>query len=177
MSLNKHLQPNPEIKPLPRSDGVSPKFLEDQAASSVIFNEIQSLILTKSSYKIISYVSFEPHIKTFSKIHDLLQTTMDKTNTYMQTKSFPPYYRQLPGEAQVVQEREGWWIGIQLKELSYELHLVTRNFKLIKERFLEITGQSPSHLDPPPEPTRDEAAPAELVQPTRSKRSVASSIF
>ena len=47
VSLNKHLQPNPEIKPLPRSDGVTTKFLEDQAASSVIFNEIQSLVLTK----------------------------------------------------------------------------------------------------------------------------------
>ena len=29
VSLNKHLQPNPEIKPLPRSEGISPKFLED----------------------------------------------------------------------------------------------------------------------------------------------------
>ena len=166
VSLNKHLQPNPEIKPLSRRDGVSPKFLEDQAASSVIFNEVQSLVLTKSSYKIISYISFEPHIKTFSKIDDLLQTTMDKTNTYMQTKSFPPYYRQLPGEAQVVQERKDWWIEIQLKEFSYELHLVTRNFQLIKERFLEITGQSPSHLDPPPEPTEDKTVTAESAQPT-----------
>ena len=177
VSLNKHLQPNPKIKPLPRSDGASPKFLEDQAASSVIFNEIQSLVLTKSSYKIVSYVSFEPHIKTFSEIDDLLQTTMDKTNTYMQTKSFPPYYRQLPGEVQVVQERKDWWIGIQLKELSYELHLVTRNFELIKKMFLEITGQSPSHLDPPPKSIGDTMAPIEPIQPTRLKRSVVSSIF
>ena len=46
----------------------------------------------------------------------------------MQTKSFPPYYRQLPGETQLVQERKDQWIQVQLQELSYELHLVMRNF-------------------------------------------------
>ena len=54
----------------------------------------------------------------------------------MQTKSFPPYYRQLPGEAQVVQERKDQWIQVQLQELSYDLHLVMRNFELVKKRFL-----------------------------------------
>ena len=138
---------------------------------------MQLLVLTISSYRIISYISFEPHIKTFSEIDNLLQTTIDKTNTYMQTKSFPPYYRQLPGEAQVVQERKDQWIQIQLQELSYELHLVMRNFELIKERFLEITGQVPGHLDPSPELTEGKIAPAVTGRPTRSKRSGASSIF
>ena len=100
ISLNNHLQPNPKTKTLLKNDRISSEFLEDQASSSVIFDVMQSLVLTKSSYRIISYISFEPHIKTFSEIDDLLQTTRDKTNTYMQTKSFPPYYRQLPGEAQ-----------------------------------------------------------------------------
>ena len=65
----------------------------------------------------------------------------------MQTKSFSPYYRQPPGEAQVVQERKDQWIQVQLQELSYELHLVMTNFELIKERFLEITGQMPTFSD------------------------------
>ena len=135
------------------------------------------MVLTKSSYRIISYISFEPHLKTFSEIDDLLKTTIEKTNTYMQTKSFPPYYRQLPGEAQVVQERKDLWISIQLKELSYELHLVTRNFDLIKERFLEITGQSPSYLNTPPAHISDRIDPVKPTKPTRSKQSVVSSIF
>ena len=102
LSLNNHLQSNSGTKNPLEDDRISSHFLKDQASSSVIFNEIQSLVLTKSSYRIISYISFKPHIKTFSEIDSLLQTTVDKTNTYMQTKSFPPYYRQLPGEVQVV---------------------------------------------------------------------------
>ena len=177
LSLNNHLQSNPETKNPIENDRISLRFLEHQASSSVIFNEKQLLVLTKSSYRIISYISFEPHIKTFSEIDSLLQTTVDKTNTYMQTKSFPPYYRQLPGEAQVVQERKDQWIQVQLQELSYELHLVMRNFELIKERFLEITGQTPAHLDPSSEQTKNKITPTVTNIPTRLKRSVASSIF
>ena len=147
LSLNNHLQSNSETKHPIENDRISTQFLEDQASSSVIFNEIQSLVLTKSSYRIISYISFEQHIKTFFEIDSLLQTTADQTNTYMQTKSFPPYYRQLQGKAQVVQERKDQWIQVQLQELSYELHLVMRNIELIKERFLEITGQMPTFPD------------------------------
>ena len=92
LSLNSHLQPDPKTK-RPTGDDKGPThFFKDQASSSVIFNEIQSLVLTKSSYRVISYISFEQHIKTFSEIDGLLQATVDQTNTYMQTKSFPPYY-------------------------------------------------------------------------------------
>ena len=122
LSLNNHLQTNSENKHPIENDRTSTHFLEDQASSSVIFSEIQLLMLTKSSYRIISYISFEQHIKTFLEIDNLLQSTVDQTNTYMQTKSFPQYYRQLSGEAQVVQERKNQWIQVQLQELSYELH-------------------------------------------------------
>ena len=174
LSLNNHLQSNSKTKNPLEDDRISFRFLEDQASSSVIFNEIQSLVLTKSSYRIISYISFEPHIKTFSEIDSLLQTAVDKTNTYMQTKSFPPYYRQLPGEVQVVQERKDQWIQIQLQD---KLHLVMRNFELIKERFLEITGQVPGLLNPSSKHTKNRIVPTVTSKPTRSKRSVASSIF
>ena len=95
----------------------------------------------------------------------------------MQTKSFPPYYRQLPGEAQVVQERKDQWIQVELQELSYELHLVMRNFELIKERFLEITGQMPTFSDDLYEQTTNMVVPTATNISTQSKRSVASSIF
>ena len=145
----------------------------------VIFNEIQSLVLTKSSYRVISYISFEQHIKTFSEIDGLLQATVDQTNTYMLTKSFPPYYRQLPGESQIVQERRDQWIQVQLQELSYESHLVMRNFELIKTRFLEITGQMPTYPDNPDEQDQPihTMTPTTSTISTRTKRSVASSIF
>ena len=95
----------------------------------------------------------------------------------MQTNSFSPYYRHLPGEAQVVQERKDQWIQIQLQELSYKLHLVMRNFELIKERFLEITGQVPGLLDPSSKHTKNKIVPTVSSKPTWSKRSVVSSIF
>ena len=177
LSLNNHLQSNSETKPPIENDRTSTHFLEDQASSSVIFNEVQSLMLTKSSYRIISYISFEQHIKTFSEIDNLLQTTVDQTNTYMQTKSFPPYYRQLPGDVPVAQERKDQWIQVQLQELSYELHLVMRNFELIKERFLEITGQMLTFSDDLYKQTMNMVVPTATNVSTRSKRSVASSIF
>ena len=90
LSLNNHLQPGLKVKN-PTGDGKNPThFIDNQASSLVIFNEIQSLVLTKSSYRVISYISFEQHTKTFSEIDSLLLATVDQTNTYMQTKSFPP---------------------------------------------------------------------------------------
>ena len=47
LSLNNHLQSNSETKHPIENYRTSASFLEDQASSSVIFNEIQSLILTK----------------------------------------------------------------------------------------------------------------------------------
>ena len=118
LSLNNHLQSGLKTKHF-TGDGKSPTcFLEEQASSSVIFNEIQSLVLTKSSYRVISYISFEQHIKTFSEIDSLLQATVAQTNTYMQTKSFPPYYRQLPGDSQIVQERQDQWTKFSYKNLA-----------------------------------------------------------
>ena len=179
LSLNDHLQPDSKTKHPIGDDRGPAHFFEDQASSSVIFNEIQSLVLTKSSYRVISYISFEQHIKTFLEIDGLLQATVDQTNTYMQTKSFLPYYRQLPGESQIVQERRDQWIQVQLQELSYELLLVIRNFKLIKNRFLEITGQIPTFSDNLGEQEQpiNTVAPTTLAISTRTKRSVASSIF
>ena len=179
LSLNNHLQPGPRTK-YPTGDGKGPAhFLKDQASSSVIFNEIQSLVLTKSSYRVISYISFEQHIQTFSEIDSLLQATVDQTNMYMQTESFPPYYQKLPGESQLVQERRDQWIQVQLQELSYELHLVMRNFELIKTRFLEITGQMPTYPDNPDEQDQpiNTVTPTTSTISTQAKRSVASSIF
>ena len=92
LSLNNHLQPNSKTKPYIGDERSSTRLLEDQTSSSVIFNEIQLLVLTKSSYRVVSYISFEQHIKTFSEIDGLLQATVDQTNTYMQTRSFLLYY-------------------------------------------------------------------------------------
>ena len=72
LSLNNHLQSNSETKHPIGNDRNPARSLEDQSSSSVIFNEIQLLVLTKSSYRVISYISFEQHIKTFSEIDNLL---------------------------------------------------------------------------------------------------------
>ena len=177
ISLNQHLEhdPNPtNLKPPLHGDEVSPTFLEDQTVASVIFNEVQSIVLTKSSYCIISNINFEPHLKTFTEISDLLQKTMDKTKTFMQSKSFLPYYRELSEDLQAVQTRKDHWISTQLKELSYELNLVMKNFGLIKNRFSEITGHS---LELPPTSQIKIVPSEEPSQGSRSKRSVMSNIF
>ena len=49
--------------------------LINETQSSVIFEEISTLILTKASYKVISYVNFQPHIKTFEDTRKLLAET------------------------------------------------------------------------------------------------------
>ena len=49
LSLNNHQQSNSETKHPIENDRTSTHFLEDQASSSVIFNEIQLLMLTKST--------------------------------------------------------------------------------------------------------------------------------
>ena len=65
-SLNDHLNPkvgSTEVKPpIPY-----PQSITNEKQSSVIFEEISTLILTKASYKVISYVNFQPHIKTFKE--------------------------------------------------------------------------------------------------------------
>ena len=175
--LNTHLQSEPKEKPSAQSETASfPKFLEDQTVSSVIFNEIQSLVLTKSSFKIISYISFKPHLKTLSHIKDLLQKVLNKTESFLQLKSFPPYHSRLTSEAKFTQNLKDKSIKIQLTELTYEINLVVRNFDLIKDRFYQITGQhqdsnsANANIDSQPEPTV-------ARESFRSKRSIASSVF
>ena len=98
--LNSHLQSHQEGSK-PHEGSATTKFLEDQTVSSVIFNEVQSLVLTKSSFQIISYISFKPHLTTFAHIKDLLYKTLNKTESFLTTKRFPPYYSQLTEQAQV----------------------------------------------------------------------------
>ena len=53
---------------------------------------------------------------------------------------------------------------VQLQELSYELHLVMRNFELIKTRFSEIRGQIPTY----PDNSDEQEQPISTVTPTTS---------
>ena len=100
--LNSHLQSHLEGSK-PHEGSVNTKFLEDQTVPSVMFNEVQSLVLTKSSFQIISYISFKPHLTTFTHIKDLLYKTLNKMESFLTPKSFPPYYSQLTEQAQVAQ--------------------------------------------------------------------------
>ena len=65
-NVNSHLlQESPEKDPGLHKKTSPMEFLKDQSISSVIFNEIESLVLTKSSFRIISYISFKPHLTIF----------------------------------------------------------------------------------------------------------------
>ena len=140
IDVNSHLKKNSR-KDDPAWEKASPtKFLGDQSISSVIFNEIELLVLTKSSFQIVSYISFKSHLSAFSHISGLLQQTLEKTETFLQAKSFPPYYRALTGESKFIQNLKDDSIRIQLNELAYEVNLVTRNFESIKMQFSQMTG-------------------------------------
>ena len=95
LNLNTHLQSDQSKEFSSKKETASPEFLDDQAVSSVIFNEIQSLVLTKSSIRVISYINFKPHLTTLFRINDLLQNTLDTANSFLQHKKFPPYHYRL----------------------------------------------------------------------------------
>ena len=92
LNLNYHLQSDHNKGISSKEKTASPEFLDDQAVSSVIFNKIQSLVLTKSSFKIISYIDFAPHLATLAHIDSLLQDTLEKANSFLQHNKFPPYH-------------------------------------------------------------------------------------
>ena len=89
--LNDHLNPKEsptEIKPpIPY-----PQSITNKMQSSVIFEEISTLILTKASYKVISYVNFQPHIKTFEDTGKLLTDTRLKIMSHLQPNRYPLNY-------------------------------------------------------------------------------------
>ena len=144
--------------------------------SSVTFNEIQSLVLTKSSFRVISYINFEPHLATLARISNLLQDTLDKANSFLQHKKFPPYHYRLMREAEPIQNMKDESIRIQLTDLTYEITLVTRNFNLIHDRFYQITGQYPV-VNSDKGVTNSDLSSKPPKESFRSNRSVVSSIF
>ena len=172
LSLNNHLHPKSESK-RPTKE-VLLMLLEKQTVSSVVFNEIESLVLTKSNFRVISYINFKPHLATFAEIRALLLRTLNKTNSFMQLKSFPPYYRSLTGSMKMIQNSKNQAISLQLQDLYYEINLVMKNFDMIKEHFFQITW----HTLPSLKPTHPIPVPnSEESIHDRSKRSIVSSIF
>ena len=131
IDLNSHLKESSDNDPRLKKKTTPTEFLGDQSISSVIFNEIESLVLTKSSFRIVSYISFKPHLTTFLHISELLQQTLERTESFLHAKSFPPYHRTLTGESKFIQSLKDDSIRIQLTELTYEINLVKKNFKSI----------------------------------------------
>ena len=165
---------NPHLKETVKTDSRSEKklspteYLSTQSVSSVLFNEIDSLVLTKSSFRLISYFSFKPHYTAFLQIEELLKRTLDRAESYLHVKSFPPYHRTLKGEPKFIQNLKDDSIRVQLTELTYEINVINKNFESVKTRFSQITGTIPT-------PGRDNSTGK--TQYARNKRSVASSIF
>ena len=170
-ALNNHLRITSKSK-LSLNKSNPTKVLEEHSTSSVIFKEIKSIVLTKSSYKILSYINFDSHLSTFKEISDLLTKTLNKTNSFMQTRCFPPYKRPLSSESQKIQNEKDKGIVAQLQELNYEINLVKSNFDLIKDRFFQITGQSTSNHNR----LKDIDTETEET-PCRFRRSVVGSLF
>ena len=113
LSLNNHLDIKSDSKT--PTEEVPLVLLEEQTVSSVVFNEIESLVLTKSNFKVISYINFKPHLATFVEIRALLLRTLNETNSFMQLKSFPSYYRSLTGSIKMIQDSKNQAISMQLQ--------------------------------------------------------------
>ena len=166
--INPHLKETVKTNSKPKKKSTPTEYLGDQSVSSVLFNEIDSLVLTKSSFRLISYLSLKPYHTAFLQIQELLEQTLERAESYLHVKSFPPYHRTLQGEPKFVQSLKDDSIRIQLTELTYELDIINKNFNSVKTRFSQITGNTPilNHNDS-----------VGRAQRTRNKRSVASSIF
>ena len=110
-SLNEHLTTGTNTHET-RAQTLYPQSLTNKTQSSVIFEEISTLTLTKASYKVISYVNFQPHIKTFEDTGKLLAETQSKIIEYLHLKRYPPYHRDLEGELLQLQKDKD--AGIQV---------------------------------------------------------------
>ena len=138
-SLNDHLNPkigSTKVKPLIPY----PQSITNETQSSVIFEEISTLILTKALYKLISYVNFQPHIKTFEDTGRLLTDTRLKIMSHLQPNGYPLNYRGLEEELLKLQNNKYAGIQVQLQDILYETNLIAQNFELMAERFTQITG-------------------------------------
>ena len=136
--LNDHLNPKEgptKIKPpIPY-----PQSITNETQSSIIFEEISTLILTKASYKVISYVNFQPHIKTFEDTGKLLTDTHLKIMSHLQPNRYFPNYWGLEDELLQLQKNKDEGIRVQLQDILYETNLIAQNFQLMAERFTQIT--------------------------------------
>ena len=175
IDVNPHLQESRENDPGLQKKTSATEFLGDQSTSSVIFNEIESLVLTKSSFRIISYISFRPHLTTFLHISELLQQTLERTESFLHAKSFPPYHKTLTGEPKFIQKLKDESIRIQLNELTYEINLLKKNFESIRTRFSQITGHELDLNDMRTIGTLTGSQPKQ--DQSRVKRSVISRVF
>ena len=122
-SLNDHLNPkigSTEVKPLIPY----PQSITNEMQSSVIFEEISTLILTKAWYKVISYVNFQPHIKTFEDTGRLLTDTHLKIMLHLQPNGYPPNYWGLEEELLKLQNNKDAGIRVQLQDILYETNLI-----------------------------------------------------
>ena len=117
-----------------------PQWDSNETQSSIIFEEISTLILTKASYKVTSYINFQPHIKTFEDTGKLLTETRSKIVQYLHLKRYPPCHWGLEGELLQLQKDKDAGIQVQLQDVLFETNLMTQNFELMAKRFTQITG-------------------------------------
>ena len=112
---------------------------------------------------------------TFLHISELLQQTLERTESFLQAKSFPPYHKTLTGEPTFIQNLKDESIRIQLNELTYKINLVKKNFESIRIRFSQITGHE---LDLNDTSKMGTPSGSQAKQnKSRVKRSVISSLF
>ena len=165
--LNSYL--NPGASHSQTQPSITPLSLINDTQLSVIFEEVPKLILTRATYKIVSYINLQPHIKTFSDTGRLLRETRDKIVTYLDKKQYPPQYHDLEGEVQILQDNKDNSIRLQLQDTLWEANLIMQNFHLMAERLLQITGYQL--------PTYSASGVERSNTMIRTKRSLISKVF
>ena len=170
LTLNDHLHPH-----LVNTNYQFPTYLTNLTQSSVLFEKLKEITLTKSTYKVISYVDFKHHAKIFQSISSLLIDTQRKLEYSANPRRYEPNLVQPQGPWRELQNRKNTEINIHARDTKTAIKILRKNFELMRSRFFQVTGLA-GELNPRPE----DEIPLELVpdpQKARRKWSVMSSLF
>ena len=87
-NVNAHLTEGDILKELPNQNWVTPN---ESIKFPVIFESIQSIVLSKAEFKVSSYLSFAPYRQMFNKLILYLTEIEDQITTFLTHDTYPPY--------------------------------------------------------------------------------------
>ena len=164
-NVNAHLTEGDILKELPNQDWVTPN---ESIKFPVIFESIQSIVLSKAEFKVSSYLSFAPYRQMFNKLILYLTEIEDQITTFLAHDTYPPYSQtdETRAPTQIDQAQTTFYKGI------LQDHLI--EIKSLMTHIIDLQSRFNSMLEANND---DMASLHEESLKNRKKRSLISSIF